>query len=86
MENGTDSTKNTNKQTPSAAAHLCCEADRDLTPDEFVAQPNVCVSKEVFSFSFPSNTQHIKIREALSSSWVSQQQTDFNVFSMWVYF
>ena len=71
MENGADSTENTNKQTLSAALHLSCEGDGDLTPDEFVAQPNVCVSKERFSFSFPSKTQHIKIREALSSSWVS---------------
>lgn len=66
--------------------HLSREGDGDLTPDEFAGRPNVCVSKEPFSFSFPTETQHIKIREALSSSWVSQQQTYFNVFSMWVYF
>lgn len=71
MENGADSTENTNKQTLSAALHLYCEGDGDLTPDEFIAQPNVCVSKEPLSFSFPSKTQHIKIREALLSSWVS---------------
>lgn len=45
-----------NKQTSGSPGHLYCKGDGDLTPDEFVARPNVCVSKE--GFSFPSHLKY----------------------------